>query len=114
MPQVDSQLVANLKLVKTTPMRFAFVTNGPAEGRLLLAKMPPVPPKEIAEAKKQLGGGHVYLGRCRWENDQYVFELAKEPPGTLVGLVLGWLCLEDTFPLLNHLLDFRAFAQLAK
>src|SRR5215813_8800391 len=83
MPKVDSQLLANLKLAKTTPMRFAFVTKGPTECRLLLAKKPPVPPKEIAEAKKELGGGQVYLGRCRWENDQYVFELAKEPPGAL-------------------------------
>ena len=79
MPEVDSQLAANLKLAKTTPMRFAFVTKSPNDGRLILAKKPPVPPKEIAEAKKELGGGHVYLGRLRWENDQYVFEVASEP-----------------------------------
>jgi hypothetical protein len=90
MPEVDSQLVASLKLVKTTPMRFAFVTKGPNEGRLLLAKKPPVPPKEIAEAKKELGGGgQVFLGRCRWDkdNEQYVFELGKEPPATLAATI---------------------------
>jgi len=89
MPEVDSQLVASLKLAKTTPMRFAFVTKSLNEGRLLLAKKPPVPVKEITEAKKELGGGHVLLGRCRWDkdNEQYVFELGKEPSATLANTI---------------------------
>src|SRR5262249_24523853 len=57
------------------------------EGRLLLARKPPVPPKEIADAKKELGGGHVFLGRLRWENEEYVFEVGKEPPGTLANTI---------------------------
>src|SRR5262245_4561770 len=89
MPQVDSLLVANLKLVKTAPLRFAFVMKGPTEGRLLLTKKPPIPPKEIADAKKELGGGQVLSGRCRWdeENKEYLLELAKDPPPTLATAV---------------------------
>jgi hypothetical protein len=68
-------------------MRFAFVAKSATEGRLLLVRKPPVPPKEIAEAKKELGGGQTYQGRVRWENEQYVFELAKEPPGTLASSI---------------------------
>jgi hypothetical protein len=87
MPQVDSQLVANLKLAKTSPVRFAYVMKGPADGRLFLTKKPPVPPKDIAEAKKELGGGQVFVGRVRWEDDQYVFELAKDPPAPLANSI---------------------------
>jgi hypothetical protein len=46
-----------------------------------------VPPKLIADAKKELGGGQVYSGRCQWESDQYVFELAVEPPPTLANTI---------------------------
>lgn len=87
MPDVDTRLATALKQAKTAAMRFAFVAKGSGEGRLMLVKKPPVPPKEIAEAKKELGGGQVFQGRCRWENDQYVFELAKEPPGTLANTI---------------------------
>jgi hypothetical protein len=85
MPELDSLLVATLKLAKTTPLPFALVAKGANEGRLFLAKKPPVPPKEIAAAKKELGGGQVFVGRCRWENEEYVFEVGSEPPMTLAN-----------------------------
>src|SRR5207249_4180182 len=74
------------KQAKTTPMRFAFIAKGPTEGRLLLAKKP-VPAKEVADARKELGGGQVYRGRCRWEDGQLVFEFPKEPPAALANTI---------------------------
>ena len=46
----------------------------------LLLDMKPAPPKEVGEAKKVLSGGRLFRGRCKWEESEYVFEVATEPP----------------------------------
>jgi len=81
----DTLLANALKQAKTKPMSFAFVAKG-AEGKLLVNKIK-IPPKDTADAKKSLGGGTIFKGRCLFENDVMVFEVAKEPPGTLANLI---------------------------
>jgi len=44
----------------------------------LLLDMKPAPPKEVGEAKKVLSGGRLFRGRCKWEESEYVFEVATD------------------------------------
>jgi protein tyrosine phosphatase (PTP) superfamily phosphohydrolase (DUF442 family) len=81
MPNAD--LAAALKRAKTKPMAFGFVSNGATHGELLVSKSK-VPPAELAQAKKDLGGGQIYKGRVFWEDGVLVFGVEKEPPGTLL------------------------------
>jgi hypothetical protein len=85
MPVDQAQLSTALKQAKTIPMRFAFVAKG-AEGRLLVEKKK-VPAKEVANAKKECGGGTIFAGRCLFEDGTMVFEVPVEPPGTLENLI---------------------------
>jgi hypothetical protein len=80
MPTANPELQKSLKKAKSKRMMFAYVAKG-AEGTLLVARK--VKPKEIADARKELGGGTVYKGQCFGEGTTMVFELAKEPPGAL-------------------------------
>lgn len=66
-------------------MYFVFIAKG-MEGALLVEKRK-IPAKEAGEAKKELGGGMIYRGQCKWEDGQIVFEMTKEPPGTLAALL---------------------------
>jgi hypothetical protein len=85
MPQDKAHLTNALKLAKTKPMFFAFVAKG-NEGRLLLDPKK-VSPKDLAEAKKECGGGAIFKGRTVHEEGELIFEVAKEPPGTLAALI---------------------------
>ena len=58
-------------------MFFAFVVNG-TDGTLLVDKKR-VPPKDVAEAKKEAGGGKVYSDRVKGEEGTMVFETGKAP-----------------------------------
>src|SRR5262245_31091729 len=80
---IDKDLVTALKAARGgKPMRFAFFPKG-AEGKLLVDKK--VPAQQIAETKKATGASSVLKGRCVGEDGTLVFEVAKEPPGTLLG-----------------------------
>ena len=65
-------------------LMFAYIHHG-AEGKLLVGSR--VSGAEIAEAKKEAGGGTVYQGKCIGEDGVLFFETAKAVPGTLALLV---------------------------
>jgi hypothetical protein len=80
---MDQELQTALKQARGgKPLRFAFVAN-PTKGKLLVARQ--LPPKRVAEARKEAGGGAVFQGRCVGEDGTLFFEVAKEPPATLAG-----------------------------
>src|SRR5262245_18606406 len=80
---IDKELVTVLKTARGgRPMQFAFLPKG-AEGKLLVGKK--ILPKEIADTKKETGATAVFKGRCVGEDGTLVFEVVKEPPGTLLG-----------------------------
>jgi hypothetical protein len=110
-PDTNQQLADALKQAKRGPMRFAFVVKGPAEGTLLVARKS-IPAKEIAEAKKELGGGKVYRGRCAGEMGALVCEVAQEPPATLAKQLKG-IITRDAGPLFKAV-EFRVVADLAE
>ncbi len=83
---VDAQLATALKTAKTRPQSFAFVAKGAADGALLVSQAK-VKPQDITDAKAKAGGGTVWNGRCFDENGTLIFEVAKEPPGTLAGAI---------------------------
>lgn len=78
----DAKLATALRQAKQQPMFFAFVPKGTIDGALLVAKKK-ISTKEVNEAKAEIGGKKVLRGRCVGEDGKLVFELAKEPPGTL-------------------------------
>jgi hypothetical protein len=81
MAEINTALAGALKQARKAPMHFAYVAKG-AEGKLLVARKK-IAAKEIAEARKEAGGGTVFRGRCVGEEGKLVFEVPKEPPGTL-------------------------------
>ena len=82
MPEKDPVLAQALKHARTAPMHFVFVAKGTKEGKLLVAKKS-ITAKEVADAKKEVGGGVVFRGRCVGDGGNLVFELPKAPPTTL-------------------------------
>jgi hypothetical protein len=84
MPEIDTELAAALKQARKVPQRFVFVSKGANEGMLLLARKS-VPTKEVSEARKKVGGGIIYRGRCGGDDGKLVFEVPKEPPATLAN-----------------------------
>ena len=81
----DADLSVALKQAKSKKMFFALVPKG-ADGKLIVAKKK-ILPKEIAEAKKEIGGGTPVTGKCFGENGTMVFLVAKPPAPTLAALV---------------------------
>jgi hypothetical protein len=79
---INEELAVALKLAKTRAMNFAFVTKGTNEGTLIVSRKPITLPM-VAQARKELGGGRIFKGRCKIDDGQFVFETAKEPPPTL-------------------------------
>ncbi len=79
---IDKDLITALRLAKTTPMFFAFVAKGASDGKLLMSRRK-VSTGEIAEAKKEVGGGTIFTGRCVGESGELVFETPKAPPSSL-------------------------------
>lgn len=84
MADVDSKLAASLRQAKANPMFFVFVAKG-TEGKLLLDKKK-ISPKDASDAKKALGGGTIFKGRCHGEEGKLVFEIGKEPAPSLSPL----------------------------
>jgi hypothetical protein len=88
---IDKDLHSALKAARGGKlMQFAFFPKG-SEGKLLVGKK--VPPQQIAETKKATAASSVFKGRCVGEDGTLVFEVAKEPPGTLLGQLKK--CLKD-------------------
>jgi hypothetical protein len=81
MAEVDADLVTALKLAKSKKMFFAFIPKG-SDGKLILSKKK-IPPKEIADAKKELGGSNAIIGKCFGPIGNMVFQVVKQPPPTL-------------------------------
>jgi hypothetical protein len=79
--ELNTELVAGLKAAKSKRAYFAFVLKGGSDGALIVSKTK-VPPAAIAEAKKQCGGSAVLKGFCTFDEGTYVFETAKQAPGT--------------------------------
>lgn len=82
---MDKALVDGLKLAKNKPCFFALITKG-ADGKLLVGQKQPSA-KDIADAKKEIGGTTVVSGRCLFEAGAYVFETARESPAALSAVV---------------------------
>jgi hypothetical protein len=93
MAEIDEDLAAALKQARRMPMYFAFVTKGMGQGKLMVFKKP-LPASKVAAAKKALGKGMVFRGRCFGEESRLVFELAKKPPATLAKQLKSIISLE--------------------
>jgi hypothetical protein len=83
MPELD--LAAAIKMAKSKKMRFAFVLKG-SDGKLILAKGK-IPPKQIAEARSEMGGGTLVTGKCTGPLNNLVFQVVKPPPSTLAAVL---------------------------
>jgi hypothetical protein len=75
----DADLAAALKQAKSKPMFFAFIQKGP-DGKLIVARSK-IASKQIADAKKEMGGGSPVTGKCFGAADgSMVFQVAKAAP----------------------------------
>jgi len=83
MADIDKDLLTALKQAKTKKMFFAFVPKG-SDGKLLVSKVK-IPAKEIAETKKEIGGGAPVLGKCIGEGGAMVFYVAKQAPPAMAA-----------------------------
>jgi hypothetical protein len=79
----ESDLTAAIKLAKAKPMHFVFLLKG-TDGKLIVAKSK-ISPKEVAEARKELGGGTLVTGKCTGPLNNLVFQVAKAAPSTLAA-----------------------------
>jgi hypothetical protein len=77
----EANLTMAIKQAKSKKMFFAFVPKG-SEGKLLVSKTK-IPPKEIADAKKEIGGGAPVTGKCFGDGSGMVFQVAKQAAPTL-------------------------------
>jgi hypothetical protein len=73
-------------------MFFAFVPKG-SDGKLIVSKVK-INPKQIAAAKKEIGGGNAVTGKCFGDGKTMVFQVAKAAPATL-GPSLKKIVLRD-------------------
>src|SRR6202035_3176387 len=81
----NAELATQVKAAKSGKrLMFAFVAKG-TDGTLLVVHKVSAP--EIAEAKKQAGGGTIYKGKCVGEDGVLWFETAKEVPSNLGSAV---------------------------
>src|ERR1700688_3109693 len=81
MSEKDDDLTKALKLAKSRKMFFAFVPKG-VGGKLIISKKR-ILPKEIVEARKEIGGGTPVTGKCFGPIGNMVFMVAKPAPLTM-------------------------------
>jgi peptidoglycan hydrolase-like protein with peptidoglycan-binding domain len=81
----DADLLVALKQAKLKKMFFAFFHKG-TDGKLIISKKK-ILPKEIAEAKKEIGGGPPVTGKCFAEGSTMVFQVAKPTTSALAAVV---------------------------
>jgi hypothetical protein len=79
----DADLVVALKQAKSKKMFFAFIPKG-SDGKLIISKTK-VPPRLIAEAKKEISGGTPVTGQCFGDGGRMVFQVAKAAPAVLAA-----------------------------
>ena len=83
MAEKDALLEQALKQARLKKMFFAFIPKGGADGKLIVSKVK-IPPKQIAETKKEIGGANPVTGKCFGGDDgSMVFQVAKAAPPTL-------------------------------
>jgi len=83
----DTELLTALKMAKSKKMFFAFIPKGGSDGHLIVSKVK-IPPKRIAEAKKEHGGGAPVTGKCiGGDNGAMLFQVAKAAPPALAAAV---------------------------
>jgi hypothetical protein len=82
---VDAELATALKQAKSKEMFFCFIQKG-TEGTLLVSKRK-IPPKQIAEARKELGGGKPISGKCMGPPGGMQFKVAKEVSPSLATIM---------------------------
>src|SRR5436190_1235062 len=87
MADIDKKLQASLKLAKSKKLFFGFCCKG-ADGKLIVGKKKPT--KEMAAAKKEIGGT-VVMGKVMGPLDDMIFEVAKEPAGSMTALLKKWV-----------------------
>jgi hypothetical protein len=85
MTMSDVALQKALKQAKTKKMHFAFVPKG-NDGKLIVA-VKKIPAKDVADAKKKLGGSAPLIGKCFGEGELLVFQVAKEAGPTMADVV---------------------------
>ncbi len=81
MTMADASLTTALKQAKSKKMFFAFVPKG-ADGKLIVSKGK-IPPKQVAEAKKEVGGGTAITGKCFGEGNTMIFQVLKAAPSSM-------------------------------
>ncbi len=82
----DADLLKGLRAAKGKPQYFAFIPKGPADGKLIVSKAK-VKAKDIAAAKKEIGGGNPITGKCFGSIAEMVFTTAKAAPATLKNAI---------------------------
>jgi hypothetical protein len=81
----DPKLLAALKKAKGTEMYFAFIPKS-TEGTLIISKAK-IQPRDIENAKKQIGGGTPVIGKCFGDGRTMVFEVTKDVPEKLLAAI---------------------------
>jgi Putative peptidoglycan binding domain len=81
MTMADATLMAALKQAKSKKMFFAFVPKG-ADGKLIVSKAK-IPAKQVAEAKKEIGGGTAITGKCFGDGNTMIFQVVKAAPSNM-------------------------------
>ncbi len=75
---MDKDLAAAIAAAKAKEHNFAIVAKGPTVVYLLVSKIP-IKDAVVQAAKKEHGGNAVMRGKCRGQEGELVFRVAKEP-----------------------------------
>jgi hypothetical protein len=86
MADIDADLAVGLKAAKGKKMFFAFIPKGGGDGKLIVSKTK-IPPKDIAAAKKEIGGGAPVTGKCFGPTSDMAFFVAKPVSGSMDAAV---------------------------
>jgi hypothetical protein len=83
MATIDPKLVKSLSAARNSRLSFALLVKG-SDGKLFVDRSR-IGTAEIAAAKKEIGGGTLYQGKCQGEENGsvLVFEVASKPPDNL-------------------------------
>jgi hypothetical protein len=82
----DKELNKALKRAKTDQMFFAVIAKSATAGKLLMGRAK-IPGSAIADAKQEIGGGHLLRGLCIGEDGTHVFYFRDDPPTTMPQLL---------------------------
>ena len=84
----DAELTVALKQAKGgRKMFFAFIPKGGADGTLIVSKIK-IPPKQVMDTKKEIGGGTPVTGKCfKGDEGSMMFQVVKEAPATVAAAI---------------------------